>query len=122
MREFKSGGEKCPGEDECPAFKKTKGTHADRVIEACTGKNPDKPICPMFVTKIQPFESTRELENVERFISEKLAGFAPDENELTAVEYEGVIRWMDLDRQYDQMYQSMLVQSLSVFGGMFGKK
>lgn len=58
--EQKPIGKRCPGEAGCDRFQSAKGDTPERKeLNACTGRDPSRPICELYPTKIKPKQIVR---------------------------------------------------------------
>ena len=76
----------------------------------------------MLPTKNAERSRNEIVETVERFISEREAGFNPDADGLTVLEYEGVLAWDFYERQYKRMFERVLVRVAGMAGAFGGRE
>lgn len=69
--------------------------------------------CDYFPTKYNKQQAKKNADYVylvERFIREQRANLNPNPDELTPLEYEGVVLWYDIEKQYDDQLKENLFQ------------
>lgn len=99
MFEPGDGNERCPGEESCERFQSAAGANRkEKALNACTG-------CHLLPTKIQTVADeslTATASTIERLRQEQRAGRQIGMDEITALRWEGLIAWHELESQYER--------------------
>lgn len=104
----------CPGENQCGWFAKAVGANPEeKAVEACSG-------CRFLSSKPNREKSDEGGETgvfsdgfiyrIERFIAKRNAGFTTCEDELTPLQYEGVVAWTEIENAYKSSFERSLFE------------
>jgi hypothetical protein len=120
-------GSRCPSEANCERFQSVGGnTREEKEINACTGPNPQQPICPMFSSKPKTIRG-EQFGKADWLVNEVLnirnqrdSGFVEVLKGISAVEAELLTNADEIFTSFERNIRIGQVEALFALTGAFG--